>query len=95
MDNQSETAIGLQLATSVNTTWRTACPIEEFIDCAGTTPTFLTWYKYYADSEYKMQPANSFHSALFNYIPLVIVGTDKNKQLTIIKPTQTGVNRIK
>jgi hypothetical protein len=41
-----------------------------------------------------MQPASSFtvHSALFNYTPLVIGGTDKNKQLTIITPTQTGIN---
>ncbi len=34
-------------------------------------------------------------SALFNYTPLVIGGTDKNKQLTIIKPAQTGINRNK
>ncbi len=35
----------------------------------------------------------ALHSALFNYTPLVIRGTSKNKQLTIIKPTQTGINR--
>jgi hypothetical protein len=35
----------------------------------------------------------ALHSALFNYTPLVICGTDKNKQLTIVKPTQTGINR--
>jgi hypothetical protein len=40
----------------------------------------------------KMQAA--LHSALFNYTPLVIRGTSKNKQLTIIKPTQTGINAI-
>ncbi len=34
----------------------------------------------------------ALHSALFNYTPLVIGGTDKNKQLTIFKPTQTGIN---
>ncbi len=43
----------------------------------------------------KMEPASCFHSALFNNTPLVIWGTDKNKQLTIIKPTQTGINRNK
>jgi hypothetical protein len=44
----------------------------------------------------KMQSASSFtfnDSTLFNSTPRVIVGTDKNKQLTIIKPTQTGINR--
>ncbi len=35
----------------------------------------------------------ALHSALFNYTPLVIRGTRKNKQLTIIKPTQTSINR--
>jgi hypothetical protein len=37
----------------------------------------------------------ALHSALFNYTPLVLEGTDKNKQLTIIKPMQTGINRNK
>ncbi len=37
----------------------------------------------------------ALHSVLFNYTPLVIGGTDKNKQLTIIKPMQTGINRNK
>jgi hypothetical protein len=32
---------------------------------------------------------------MFNYTPLVIRGTGKNKQLTNIKPTQTGINRNK
>jgi hypothetical protein len=32
---------------------------------------------------------------MFNYNPLVIRGTDKNKQLTNMKPTQTGINRNK
>jgi hypothetical protein len=41
----------------------------------------------------KMQPA--LHSALFNYTLLVNGGTDKNKQLTIIKPMQTGINSNK
>ena len=33
----------------------------------------------------------ALHSALFNYTPLVIGGTDKNKQLAIIKQKQTGI----
>jgi hypothetical protein len=41
------------------------------------------------------QAAVHVYSALFNYTPLVIEGTDKNKQLTIFKPTQTGINRNK
>jgi hypothetical protein len=36
----------------------------------------------------------ALHSALFNYTPLLIVGTDKNKQLTIINPTITAINKI-
>jgi hypothetical protein len=43
----------------------------------------------------KMQAAGSFTSALFNYTPLVIRETSKNKQQTISKPTQTGINRNK
>jgi hypothetical protein len=43
----------------------------------------------------KMQRQAALHSALFNYTPLVSRGTSKNKQLTIIKPTQTGINRNK
>jgi hypothetical protein len=34
----------------------------------------------------------ALHSALFNYTPLWIGGTDKNKQITIAKPMQTGIN---
>ncbi len=37
----------------------------------------------------------AFHSPLFNYTPIVIGGTDKYKLLTIVKPTQTGINRNK
>jgi hypothetical protein len=39
--------------------------------------------------------ALALHSALFNFNLLVIRGTDKDKQLTIFKPTQTGINRNK
>jgi hypothetical protein len=41
----------------------------------------------------KMQVAAALHSALFNYTPFVIGGTDK--ELTIIKPTQSSINRNK
>jgi hypothetical protein len=37
----------------------------------------------------------AFHSALFNNTPLVNRATSNNKKLTIIKPTQTGINRNK
>ncbi len=33
--------------------------------------------------------------SMYKYSPLVIRRNDKNKQLTIIKPTQTGINRNK
>ncbi len=67
MSNQSEEAsilrkpIGAKLwpstlsrttiSTSVNTTWRTACLIQDFMERAGNMPTFLTWCQYYANSE--------------------------------------------
>ncbi len=41
----------IDICTSVNTTWRRACTIQDFMERAGTTPTFLTWCQYYADSE--------------------------------------------
>ncbi len=50
----------------------------------------LRWFRI---RRYKRQAA--LHSALFNYTPLIIRGTCKNKQLTITKPTQTGINRKK
>ncbi len=39
------------ISTSVNTTWRTAYTIQDFLERAGATPTFLTRYQYYADAE--------------------------------------------
>jgi hypothetical protein len=39
-----------------------------------------------------MQPAAALYSVQFNYTPLVIRRTDENKQLTIVKPTETGIN---
>jgi hypothetical protein len=43
----------------------------------------------------KMQPKAALHSALFNYTPHVIRGSDQYKQLTFVKPTQTSINRYK
>ncbi len=42
-----------------------------------------------------MQPESSFTFSHVQYTPLVIGGADNNKQLTNIKPTQTGINRNK
>jgi hypothetical protein len=67
------------------------------MECAGTKPTFLLDTNNTLIHNSMMQPASkaALYSALFNYNLLVIRGTDKNKQLTIIKPTQTGINRNK
>jgi hypothetical protein len=43
----------------------------------------------------KMQPQPALYSAQLNYTPLFIRRIDKNKQLTIVMPTQTGINRNK
>jgi hypothetical protein len=37
--------------TTVNTTWGTVCLIQDFTEFAEHTPTFFTWYQYYADLE--------------------------------------------
>jgi hypothetical protein len=37
----------------------------------------------------------ALYSAQFNYTPPAVRRTDKNKQLTIVKPTQNGINRNK
>ena len=37
----------------------------------------------------------ALHSAMNHYTPLVIGGAGKNKQLIIVKPTQTDINRNK
>ncbi len=63
-------SVHFTICTSVNTTWHTACLIQDFMECAGTTPTFSTWYQYYADSEYNNTICNrqaALHSALFNF----------------------------
>jgi hypothetical protein len=76
--------------TSVNTTWHTVSLIQDHSEPA---PTFLNLYQYYADIATGKQLY--VHSAMVTYTSLVIRGTDKNKQLTNIKPTQTGINRNK
>jgi hypothetical protein len=71
--------------TSANTTWRTASLIQ---DHAEPTPAFfylIPTLRRFRILRCKRQAA--LHSALFNYTPLVIGGTDKNKQLTNFKPT--------
>jgi hypothetical protein len=68
------------------------------MEYAETTPTFFARYQYCADSElYDATGKQLYIQTLFNYTytPLVIGGTDKNKQLTIAKPMQTGINRNK
>jgi hypothetical protein len=43
----------------------------------------------------KALAAGSFTFNPVHYTQLVIRGTDKNKQLIIVKPTQNGINRNK
>jgi hypothetical protein len=79
--------------TSANTTWPTASLIQimQNLRQLFLLDTILRQFRIMQRS--KRQAA--LHSALFNYTPLVIGGTDKNKQLTNFKPTQTGINRHK
>jgi hypothetical protein len=58
---------------------------------AEPTPTFLLDTNITPIQKIRCQRLAASRSALFNNTPLVIGGTDKNKQLTIIKPTQTGI----
>jgi hypothetical protein len=71
-------------------------PNTRFCGACRTYANFFTWYRFlrrFRIIRCKRQAV--LHSAVFNYTPLVIGGTDKNKQLTIIKPIQTGINRNK
>ena len=75
--------------TSVNTTWHTASLMQNLSQLFLLDPIL---------SRFRIVRCNrqaALHSAMFNYTPLVIGGADKNKQLTNIKPTQTGINRNK
>jgi hypothetical protein len=75
------------------TTWDTARLILDFLEHAEPTPFFLSIpiLRQFRIISCKQQAA--LHSALYNNTPLVFGGTDKSMQLTIIKPTQTGINR--
>jgi hypothetical protein len=75
--------------TSVNTTWLTASLMQNLRQLFLLDPILR---------RFRIVRCNrqaALHSAMNNYTPLVIGGADKNKQLTIVKPTQTGINRNK
>jgi hypothetical protein len=64
--------------------------------CAETTPTFLCMVPILR--RFRIVRCNrqaALYSVQFNYTPLEIRRIDKNTQLTIVKPTQTGINRNK
>jgi hypothetical protein len=72
--------------TSVNTIWHTASLIQDHAELAPTFFYLIPILRRFRIIRCNRQAA--LHSAMFNYTPLVIRGTDKNKQLTIIKGTQ-------
>ena len=75
--------------TSVNITWRTASLMQNLRQLFLLDPILR---------RFRIVRCNrqaALHSAMNNYTPLAIGGADKNKQLTNIKPTQTGINRNK
>ncbi len=78
--------------TKAKTTWRTASLLRKHAEPANFVYLMLILRRVRIIGS-KRQAA--FHSALFNNTPLVIRGTSNNKQLTIIKPKQTGINRNK
>ncbi len=57
-------------------------------------PTFLTWCQHYADSEQQDATGKQLYIQHFSII-FHMGGTNKYKQLTILKPTQIGINRNK
>jgi hypothetical protein len=59
---------------------------------AEPTPTFLLDTNIMPIQNSKMQPASSFTFSPVQLYSTSNLGTDKNKQLIIIKPTQTGIN---
>ncbi len=81
--------------TTVNTIWRTANQIQVFMECTETTPTFFTWYLYYANSEYRdatdkqlyIQPCSIM-------LHLYLLGTDKNTQLTLFSQRKLALTAI-
>ncbi len=84
------------ISTLVNTTWRTASLIQDLMEHSEPAPTFFYLIPILRLVRIiKCNRQAALHSALFNYTQIVIGGTDKNKQLIIIMPTQTGINRSK
>ncbi len=75
--------------TSANTTWRTASLMQNLRQLFLLDP-ILCRFRIVRCNRQAALP-----SAMNNYTPLVIEGADKNKQLTNMKPTQTGINRNK
>jgi hypothetical protein len=66
------------------------------MECAATSPTLFTVYLIPILRRFRLIGCTrqaALLSALFIYTPHVIGGTDKNKQLTIVKQTQIGINR--
>ena len=91
---RTATLCRIVICTSANTTWRTAGTVWSVqnlrqLSLHGTNITSI--------QNSKIQPTSSFtfSPVQLQYTPLVIRRTSKNKQLTIIKPTQTGINRNK
>jgi hypothetical protein len=58
------------ISTSVNTTWRTACTIQDFLERAGTTPTFLTRYNITP-----MQNNSALAASSFTFNPVQLYST--------------------
>ncbi len=83
------------VSTSGNTTWRSGSLIQYFKDHAKPTPTFLTYTNITPIKNYKMQPASSFTFSPVQFYSTCNWGDWQNKQLTIIKPTKTHINRNK
>ncbi len=75
--------------TSVNTTWHTANIMQNLRQLFLLDP-ILSRFRIV-----RCYRQAALHSAMNNYTLLVIGGAGKNKQLTIVKPTQTGINRNK
>ena len=78
--------------TSANITWRTA-GTEQVCRNYANFLCMVSIFRRFRIVRCNRQAA--LYSAQFNYTPPVVRRTDKNKQLTIVKPTQNGINRNK
>jgi hypothetical protein len=83
--SEPATLCRIVICTSVNTTWRTAGLIQDFMEHAEPTPIFLLATNITPFRIIRCKCKAALHAALFNYTLLVIGGIDKKKQLTIIK----------